>query len=112
MVNFKIIFPAGYSIETIYNDNIDINIILSNGSVYFAILFTVINIQTLMKNEKLLFFWSTDMVIIKDLKKETIMEVVSKIIEEGYLEISFSKIGSIENVYPTKKFYEEVISDI
>jgi hypothetical protein len=33
-MNFKIIFPAGYSVTDPDNDNIDINIVLENRKVF------------------------------------------------------------------------------
>jgi hypothetical protein len=85
---------------------------LPDGVVLFATFFTVLNIQKLIKNTGTLYFWSTSMVIVKDLKKDTIKEVVSTIIQDEYLEISFSKIGTIKDVYPGKKFYDEIIDNI
>lgn len=112
MSSFKIVFPAGYNIQNVYNDNIDINVVLPDKTVFFATFFTILNIQTLIKNDDSSYFWSEDMVLVKDLKKETIREAVSSIIEDGYLEFSFSKIGTIENVYPKKKYYEEILDGI
>lgn len=106
MKTFKILLPSGYNVHDIYDDNIDVNVALRSGIVYFATFFTIFNIQTLMSNEGVIYFWSTDMVIIKDLRTETIREAVSKIIEDGLLDVSFSKIGIIEDVYPEKIFEE------
>ena len=111
MSEFKIIFPSGYAIQNITNDNIDVNVILSNGSVYFATVFTILNIQSLMTNEEALYFWSMDMIVIKDLAKETIRNAVAKIIEDGYLEYSFSKIGTIDSVYPGKELFKDILND-
>ena len=105
MLEFKIIVPAGYNVQNIFNDNIDLNIILPDGTVFFTTFFTLKNIQTLIEDE--LYFWSTDMVIVKDLKKETIKKAVTQIIKDGYVELSFSKIGTIETIYFKKK-YEEI----
>ncbi len=43
-MKFKIVFPVGYNIEDIYNDNLDLNVVLSNDKVYFGTLFTNFNI--------------------------------------------------------------------
>jgi hypothetical protein len=47
-MNFKIYFPASYLVKDIYNDNIDINVILEDGQVFFATFFTLQNIQWLI----------------------------------------------------------------
>jgi hypothetical protein len=112
MVKFKIIFPSGYDVKNINNDNIDINVVLPNERVYFATLFTLQNIQMLMQSSELSYFWSTDMIIVKNLEKETIKKAVTQIIAEFHLEVSFSQIGTIKDVYPPKKTYGDLFSDI
>jgi hypothetical protein len=108
MTNFKVTYPTGYQIKDPSNDNIDVNIILSNNSVYFGTLFTIINIEKIMKETNDVSFWATDMLIVKDLKKETINNSIKKIIENGYVEIIFSKIGLVETVYSNKKSFEDI----
>jgi hypothetical protein len=58
------------------------------------------------------YFWSTDMVILKDLKKDTIRKGIEEIIEDGYLELAFSKIGTIQSVYAENKVFDEIQGDI
>jgi hypothetical protein len=98
-MTFKLIYPSGYKIEDVLNDNIDINIITEDGNVFFGTFFTQLNIDYLMLKESEHYFWATDMIIIKDLQKTTIINVIKKIIVEGYLGQIFTKIGSIEEVY-------------
>jgi hypothetical protein len=107
MSTFKIFFPSGYDVNDIENDNIDVNVILPDGAVFFATFFTIQNIERIMNNEKGLFFWSTDMVILKDLKENTINNTIEKIIQDGYLELIFSKIGSVESVYSGYKSFDD-----
>lgn len=71
---FKIVFPTGYQINNIYNDNIDVNVYLSTGEVYFATLFTVHNIEMLMKRENDYYFYSDSMIIFQDLSLKNIKE--------------------------------------
>jgi hypothetical protein len=94
---FKVIFPTGYQVRNKYNDNIDLNIVLENREVFFSTFFTISNIEELMKNDKEIYFWASDFVIVKDLEKETMREAIKKIIEEEHTEMAFSKIGKIEN---------------
>jgi hypothetical protein len=67
-MDFKIIFPSGYNLnlddET--DGNIDINIILKNGNVFFATLFTILNLDYLLNKHDEPCFWATDMLIVKD----------------------------------------------
>jgi hypothetical protein len=35
-MRFKIIFPTGYQVADIFNDNIDINVVLENGDVFLV----------------------------------------------------------------------------
>lgn len=92
---YKIKFPAGYEGTHIEDGNIDINIILETGEVFFGTLFTIKNIQRLMKKEEFnLYFWSTDMVILKDLELTTIHQTIDSIIEEEMLSTIFCKIKS------------------
>ncbi len=44
-MRFKIIFPTGYQVADIFNDNIDINVVLENGDVFFGTLFTISNLD-------------------------------------------------------------------
>jgi hypothetical protein len=108
MEHFKIIFPSGYQIRDIYNDNIDVNVILPDNTVFFGTLFTLQNIQEIMKKTNDLYFWSTDMIVVQDLKKESIYNVVNKVLEEEYLPAIFSKIGMVENIFPEFKSFEDI----
>ena len=68
-MKYKIRFPAGYQPRDIYNDNMDMNIFLPDGSIYFGTAFTVLNIDNLMEKENESWFWSTDMFIVRDVLK-------------------------------------------
>ena len=105
---FKISFPTGYQQTDIFQDNIDVNIILANGDIYFGTCFTVLDIQSIMSKGEEPYFWATDMVIVKDLRKETIREVVDYIIAEEYIDIIFSKIGTIGDHHIIWSSFEEI----
>ncbi len=94
-MTFKIIFPAGYIVKDIANDNIDINVILSDGTVYFGTLFTLANIQYLLSETTQVYFWSTNMLIVKDLSKSTIRYSISQVLQDEYFDVIFCKIGII-----------------
>jgi hypothetical protein len=108
MLEFKIIFPTGYKILDINSDNIDINVVLPNGEVYFGTLFTNTNIKYLMNQERQHYFWATDMIIIEDLSKETIYKAIEELIESNYLSQALTKIGIIETVYQGCITYESL----
>jgi hypothetical protein len=98
-MKFKCHFPAGYAGTNITNDNIDINVVAEDGSVYFATLFTMENIHSLMVKEQSPYFWATNMLIVKDLNLDTIRLSIESIINDGYLEAVAYKIGYIQTVF-------------
>ncbi|TFF34242.1 hypothetical protein [Mucilaginibacter psychrotolerans] len=108
-MDFKIIFlPVGYDIKDVNNDNTDINVVLPNNKVYFGTLFTQKNIQVLMEKDEQIFFWSTDMVIVKDLSKSTIHKAIQELFDTNYLTHAFSEIGNISEVFAMYKSFEAV----
>jgi hypothetical protein len=98
-MKFKCHFPAGYAGTNITNDNVDINIVAEDGSIYFATLFTVENINSMMAKEQSPYFWATNMLIVKDLSLDTIRLSIESIINDGYLETITNKIGDIQTVF-------------
>lgn len=112
MKYFKVIFPSGYKINDYFNDNIDLNIVLSTGQVFFSTFFTISNINDLIEKDNAIYFWSTDMIIVKDLKKETIKNVISEMINNDYLESSCSYIGKINEIFSNIYNYSDLNSDI
>jgi hypothetical protein len=105
---FKVIFPSGYEIIDLLNDNIDVNVIFDNGKVFFATLFTINNVQSLMLKDETVFFWAEDMLIVANLEKGTIRKVVEESIREGCFGRAFCEIGLIENIYGIDKSYDEL----
>ena len=112
MDTFKILIPSGYQIYNSNNDNIDINLVLRDGSIYFATLFTIENIQSLLKSNSSSYFWATDMIIVKDLEKLTIKEAIKEIIRDDLLEVSFSKIGIIGDMKLGFDTFEDIQASI
>ena len=106
MREYKIKFPSGYQGVDLHNDNVDVNLIFPDGKVYFATLFTLENISSLMNKENSSFFWASDMVILKDLKQETIYKALDELIEKDYLSLILSELGTIEKIYSFKKYDE------
>ncbi|AFD06630.1 hypothetical protein [Solitalea canadensis] len=108
---FKVRFPTGYQIKNIFDDNIDIQIIKMDGKVFFATFFTLDNINSLMLKENIDYFWADSMVVVRDLRKESIQIAISEILNKGNEGIFFSEIGTIESIYSFKglKTYDEVV---
>jgi hypothetical protein len=107
-MNFKILLIAPYNTTNIINDNIDINVVLPSGDVYFATLFTIANIQSLLKSSTDGYFNAADMIIVEELTIPTIRFVVNNIIQNKCLDLVMSKIGVIKEVLPDILTYEEI----
>ncbi len=109
-MNFKIIFPTGHQVTDLQNDNLDINVVLPTGEVYWGCLFTLANIKLLMEREAGHFFWAADMVIVQDLQKETIYKAIRELLEAGHLQSALSCIGDISTLYPECEDYDSLAS--
>lgn len=107
-MNFKITFPGGYNVVNFINSNIDVNITLPTGKVYFATFFTILNVEYLLECGNDEYFWAADMLIVRNLEKATIRSSVSKIIEEHYQDVVFSEIGSVESIFELKS-YDDIL---
>ncbi len=96
-MQFKLFFT--HQVEDIFNDNIDIHIILSNDDVYVATLFTLKNIDMLIRRDKASYFWASDMIIVPDLSYLTIYKAIQGALDDGYFENACSKIGTVTTVF-------------
>ncbi|RKO68336.1 hypothetical protein D7322_27750 [Sphingobacterium puteale] len=96
-MQFKLFFT--HRVEDIFNDNIDIHIILSNDDVYVATLFTLNNIGMLMRRDEASYFWASDMIIVPDLSHLTIRKAIQEALDDGYFEKACSKIGTVKTVF-------------
>ena len=113
-MKFKVLFPAPYQVIDVYDDNLDVNIILENDEVYFGTLFTLTNIDKLMEKNREIYFWSTDMLIVKELSYQGIHAALQAILNEGYFFSVFSKIGVVKDIYShwEWKDFADVVSEI
>lgn len=96
-MQFKLFFT--HRVADIFNDNIDIHIILSNDDVYVATLFTLKNIDMLMRRDEASYFWASDMIIVPDLSHLTIRKAIQAALDDGYFENICSKIGTVKTVF-------------
>jgi hypothetical protein len=79
------------------SDNVDVEVILSNGDRYVATFFTIENIRRIMEryvetgecaNGK--YFWASDMIIVDELTEEAIEETVRDLMISGEFFKAFS----------------------
>jgi len=86
-----------HTLENPDNDNEDI-IISYKGQRYSATVFTLENIKSIMERYSNsgecangLYFYCQDMIIVKNLKRTTILEAISNIISEGEIDLALKK---------------------
>jgi len=89
------------------NDNVDVQVTFPNGESFSAVFFTLRNIDTLMKRYKKtgecaggLYFWASDMIIVKKLTEKTICETIDNLLAEGEFGYVFSKNEELEDISP------------
>ncbi|WP_046757162.1 hypothetical protein [Kordia jejudonensis] len=85
--------------EDIFNGNEDIFVTLKNGKQYVATFFTYKNVENIRKkNQKTgeelngKYFWSSDMILIEDLRIDTINSVIDHLLEQDYFFDIFSEV--------------------
>ena len=78
------------------NDNLDVIVRFASGKEYAATFFTLANIEMIMKRYALSgeclrgkYFWSSSMIIVRDLTRKTIEETVEDLLESGEFEAVF-----------------------
>jgi len=113
-MKFKVRFPVPYQVIDVDNDNLDVNIILENDEVYFGTLFTLTNIDKLMEKNREIYFWSTDKLIVKELSNQGIHAALQAVLNEGYFNSVFSKIGLVKDIYSHLEWKDflDVVSEI
>lgn len=103
-MKYKLYFPTGYRNDNVHNDNVDLYIIREDSAVYVVTLFTIDNIKSLMQRLGESWFWATDMVVVKDLKMQTIKEAAAGIVSEC-LDTATTKIGDLNSVFAESEYY-------
>jgi hypothetical protein len=102
--NFFILFPGGYRVRDVLNDNTDIYIVLKNNhsKVYFATLFTLDNVKFIMEVNDEKWFWSSNFLVVKNLLKNEIYKIIDEIVNSDSLDMEniFSKLD---------KTYSEIV---
>lgn len=79
-----------------HRDNVDVVVRFEDGRRYTATFFTLENVRSLMKSYEQsgecasgLYFFASDMILIKKLNEESIRRSVADLIEKGELEDAF-----------------------
>lgn len=83
-------------IEDVLDDNADVQVELADGKRYVATFFTIANIQRIMKKDEGpgeclhgTYFWCSDMLIVKDLRPETIEASIQDLLKQEEFEHVF-----------------------
>lgn len=94
-INFKIIDVVG----DIYNDNTDVEVQL-NDRRYAATFFTIENVKAIMERYKTTgeslsgsYFWSANLIIVKDLSETSISSVIADLVRMDEFENAFQQIS-------------------
>ncbi len=97
-----------HEIEDTENDNIDVHVKLDSGEHYIGSLFTIANLQKLMQKNidtgeynSGQYLWASDMVIMRDLKEETILETIQYLIDKDEIHYTFGSYDSDEKKHKT-----------
>ena len=96
--DYQVIIYNGAALLNPGNDNVDVQVIFSNGESFSAVFFTLENIDTLMKHYKEtgecakgLYFWASDMIIVQELTEQTICETIRNLLVKAEFESVFLK---------------------
>lgn len=108
--DFFILFPGGYRIRDIKNDNADINIVLKSNlsTFYCTTVFTLENIKTVMETNNEKWFWSDNFLIVKDLSRETIYQSIDEILKDESLNLDTVFI-KVEDSYFNNEIREDLL---
>jgi hypothetical protein len=82
------------------DDNLDIQVTLSDGRRYAATFFTLRNLESLFEKNRMtgecaagLYFWASDMILVEKLNHETISATIVDLISTGELASACLQIG-------------------
>ena len=85
------------------DDNVDVEIELADGRRYSATFFTLQNIHSLMEKNKTtgecaggIYMWSSNMILVDNLRQETIRRTIVGLLEEGELDAACCRLESSE----------------
>lgn len=78
------------------DDNVDVFVYFADGRKFVATFFTLANIESMMRKDRVtgecaggLYFWASDMIVVRRLDRETIERTVADLIKSGEFEKAF-----------------------
>ncbi|MBT2747850.1 MULTISPECIES: hypothetical protein [unclassified Lysobacter] len=96
----RIVVSLIHQVENIQNDNVDAVVRLPCGEGRTVTFFTLENIASIIEGHKATgeclsgtFFWAKDMVIVRDLKLETIEAVALEMVQTGAYITAFGRVS-------------------
>jgi hypothetical protein len=111
MRKFKIHYPVPLLDDSVIDDNVDLNIILESGDVFFGLAMTPENIRKILNKKEYSYFWTTDFIVLPDLQKATIRIAVEEALGCGEFDSIFTPIGDLSTVFDHREWRFEDIYD-
>ncbi|WP_316839145.1 hypothetical protein [Pedobacter gandavensis] len=105
---YKIVFMSMYEEVDVFDDNIDVKIVLPSNLVYSATLFTISNVKKLLEMGSAQYFWAEDMIIVGDLTLMSINKVIKDIIDEDLIDSCMCMIGTTEKIFRGANGFEDI----
>lgn len=97
-MEFQVKILGGHGIANPLDDNIDIEVKMADGRRFVATFFTIQNIVTIMRRYEVtgeckngLYFWASDMVILRELTEHSIRATVQDLVDSGEFAAAFSE---------------------
>ncbi len=102
--SIRVVSPRPWDVA---DDNVDVEVCLSDGSVYGATFFTLGNLESRFeKNSRTneyaggLYLWAADMIVVRTLTQDAIERTVRDLLSQGDLESAFSLLTAQSSVAP------------
>jgi hypothetical protein len=97
------------------NDNSDVIVSFADGTRWVATFYTYANIAALTAKNRHTgeclngaYFWGSDMILIYELSRPQIEQVVAHLIDEGHFESAFARIEPGDNTAISEDFHPNI----
>lgn len=94
--NYKVIIYDGMDELNTADDNVDVEVVFTSGKRFSATFFTIQNILTILNRHKVtkecgngLYFWASNMITVKKLSYQVILDVITGLIKDNEFEKAF-----------------------
>ena len=98
--DFQLLIRSGAEGINRRNDNVDVEVRFKTGEQYIATFFTLANIVAILERYATsgeckggLYFWASNMIVVKELSEQVIRTTIEDLIDHGELEQAFSRVG-------------------